>query len=147
MKKFLVVFVGLILVASPRLARAEAITEANTYSDPAQTASNGTTLNASTTAPQYALKSIDSTEQGHIASTAYVKGAYNSAIRSVNRVANDKQAKLDSGNGGNISVSGAGPIVTGISATAGAVTVTKGQISVPVGSSSGTNGQATIWIE
>ncbi len=37
---------------------------------------------------------IDTTDQEHIATTAYVKGAYNSAIAAVNKVGNDKQDAL-----------------------------------------------------
>ncbi len=46
-------------------------------------------------APPYGRVNIDTTDQNHIATTAYVKGAYNSAIAAVNNVANDVSGKQD----------------------------------------------------
>ncbi|MBO7644761.1 MAG: hypothetical protein J6S57_00450 [Alphaproteobacteria bacterium] len=146
MKRIPVAFIGFVLTVVPMLANGDPTLVTPGYSDPTQTTNNGATLNVSNTAPQYAIKSIYDDEQEHIASTAYVKGAYNSAIRSVNRVANDKQEKLNSGNGGNVTV-GSGPFVTGFSANAGAVTVTTGEITVPVGNPSSPTGRAVVWIE
>ena len=42
----------------------------------------------------YGRANIDTDDQEHIATTAYVKGAYNSAIAAVNKVNSDKQNKL-----------------------------------------------------
>lgn len=56
---------------------------------------------------------IDTTDQGHIATTAYVKGAYNSAIAAVNAMSDNKQEiLLNSSTNANISsaVFGAGVI-------------------------------------
>ncbi len=43
---------------------------------------------------------IDTADQGHIATTAYVKGAYNTAIAAVNEMVIGKQDKLYNGNTG-----------------------------------------------
>lgn len=44
-------------------------------------------------------------------------------------------------------VNGTGPVVTAVDQSFGKVTVTMGQIKVPVGDANGTGGVATIWIE
>ena len=46
---------------------------------------------------------IDTADQDHIASTAYVKGAYNSAIAAVNKVDSKKQATLTNADNEDIS--------------------------------------------
>ena len=45
-------------------------------------------------APPYGRIDIDTADQEHIATTAYVKGAYNSAIAAVNKVNSTKQGQL-----------------------------------------------------
>ena len=154
MKKVSVIFIGLMLSVTPMLANATALQASDTYSDPLHLASGD---NYSATLPQYQIKGIDDSEGGHIASTAYVKGAYNSAIRGVNRLANDKQEKLV-GNSETVATganatntlgqasNSSGPVITSISASNGVVTVTKGQVTIPVGSSSAST-QAQIWLD
>ena len=44
-------------------------------------------------------------------------------------------------------VNGSGPVVTAVDQSFGKVTVTMGQIKVPVGDATGTGGTAAIWIE
>ena len=44
--------------------------------------------------PQYALKEKNLTTDGNVASAGYVKGAYNAAIRAINRVAEDAATKM-----------------------------------------------------
>ncbi len=41
--------------------------------------------------PPYGRVNIDTDDQSHIATTAYVKGAYNSAIAGMNHMAENKQ--------------------------------------------------------
>ncbi len=142
MKKFLVIFMGLMMIA-PAMADdpAPSITQYETLT----TSAGGT---VATNGPKYGLKEITSGDQQHIASTAYVKGAHNTTLTAINYLSDNKQAVLNSGNNGNVSESGSGPVVTSITANGtGAVTVNKGQITIPVGSSSGSNGQATIWVQ
>ena len=153
MKKFLVVFIGLVMIA-PAWADEPSITQ---YVSPTH-ASTQNTATVSANAPKYDLRTISATDQEHIASTAYVKGAHNSALSAINYLSDAKQEQLvgnsetvaTGANAGNTlgQASGSsGPVVTGISASGGVVTVTKGQVTLPVGSSSGTGGQATIWIQ
>ena len=91
-----------VIAALPFTAMAENISGAM-YTAP--TAAN-TTHPAPTTdanAP-YGRIDIDTADQEHIATTAYVKGAYNSAIAAVNKVDSNKQEKLiDPDTGNNIS--------------------------------------------
>ena len=70
------------------------------------------------------------------AAASYVDGAYN-AINTA------KQDKLTSSN---VVVSGSGAMVTGVTANNGTVTVTKSEVTIPVGSASSTT-RATIWFE
>ena len=108
-----------------------------------------TDLNRAENAPGYSLKNEKPTDI-NAASAGYVKGAYNATIKAVNMVASQKQDILDSGNGGNITTSGTGAMVTGVTANAGAVTVSKAEVTIPIGSEpSGTvpSGRAPIWIE
>lgn len=94
MKKILGVSIAAMLAVTPMLASAEAISGA-TYTDPAH---SNTANHSTTNLPEYQTVGIDTDDQGHIASTAYVKGAYNSAIRAVNttydKLNTDKQAQL-----------------------------------------------------
>ena len=60
---------------------------------PARVESNGdVTINVG---GPYVTASIENDDSEHIASTAYVKGAYNSAIAAVNKMNDDKQVKLN----------------------------------------------------
>ena len=45
------------------------------------------------------------------------------------------------------STSGSGAVVTDVSQTDGKVTVTKGNVQIPVGSATATDSYATIWVE
>ena len=76
-----------------------------------------------------------------IPAVSYVKTAYNTLDTS-------KQEKLNStGNGANVSDSGTGPYVGGVAATNGRVTITKTEVSIPVGSATTPTGRADIWVE
>ena len=70
------------------------------------------------------------------ATASYVEGAYNALDTA-------KQNKLTSTN---VVVSGSGAMVTGVTASNGTVTVTKSEVTIPVGSAS-SNNRATIWFE
>ena len=71
-----------------------------------------------------------------VAAASYVDGAY-SAMNTT------KQDKLTSSN---VVESGSGAMVTGVTASNGTVTVTKSEVTIPVGSVS-SNTRATIWLE
>ena len=71
-----------------------------------------------------------------VAAASYVDGAY-SAINTA------KQDKLTSTN---VVESNSGPVVTGVTASNGTVTVTKGEVTIPVGSTT-SNTRAVIWLE
>lgn len=71
-----------------------------------------------------------------VAAASYVEGAYNA-------ISTAKQDKLTSTN---VVESGSGAMVTGVTASNGTVTVTKSEVTIPVGSSS-SNTRAAIWIE
>ncbi len=60
---------------------------------PAAVGANGTVKKAATVGP-YVTNEPTVEDQTHIATTAYVKGAYNDAIAAVNKVDADKQAQL-----------------------------------------------------
>ncbi len=80
------------------------------------------------------------TPNTNVATTSYVDGAYESLDA-------DKQPALVSGNNGNITESGTGPMVTGIAASSGTVTVNKAEVTIPVGSASTPTGRAVMWVQ
>ena len=87
-----------IIAALPFAANAaQTIVTTNT---PAAVGVNGTVNRAATSGP-YQTASIGEHDDEHIATTAYVKGAYNDAIAAVNKVDDDKQAKLINGQNNN----------------------------------------------
>ena len=105
MKKILGVSIAAMLAVTPMLASAAQgdLELANSYTAPTHTDSAAPTTNA---IPNYGAVTINQSEQSHIASTAYVKGAYNSAIAAVNKTYDTlntaiggKQATLSEGNG------------------------------------------------
>jgi hypothetical protein len=71
-----------------------------------------------------------------VATASYVEGAYDTMNAA-------KQDKLTSTN---VVDSGSGPIVTSVTANNGTVTVTKSEVTIPVGSQN-SNTRATIWFE
>ena len=80
-----------IIAALPFTAHAtQTIVETNT---PAAVGANGTVKKAAAYAP-YQTATIGEHDDEHIATTAYVKGAYNDAIAAVNKVDDSKQNKL-----------------------------------------------------
>ena len=83
MKKILSVSIVAMLAVSPMMATAAALDPQPTYNP---TAGSG---NATTVVAPYASKTITTEDQQGVASAAYVKGAYNEAIRAVNKVAVD----------------------------------------------------------
>lgn len=84
--------------------------------------------------PALAEGEIDKTTV--VATVSYVEGAYNTM----------DAAKQDTLTSSNVVESISGPVVTGVTASNGTVTVTKGEVTIPVGSTSSTN-RATIWLE
>ena len=86
--------------------------------------------------PAFAV-SVDNTDKSKPVAASYVKEAYN-ALDSA------KQAKLTSSN---VTESGSGSVVSSVTASNGTVTVTKSEITVPVGSASSPTDHATIWIQ
>ena len=84
--------------------------------------------------PAFAEGGIDKTTA--IATASYVEGAYNTM----------DSAKQDTLTSTNVVESGSGAMVTGVTASNGTVTVTKSEVTIPVGSSS-SNTRAAIWIE
>lgn len=84
--------------------------------------------------------SIDKTQ--YVAAASYV----DTAISSVETSMALKQNKLSSDNGGNVTQT-AGAFVTAITATNGAVAITRGDITIPVGSYASPTSRANIWVE
>ena len=70
------------------------------------------------------------------AAASYVDGAFNSL----------DAAKQDTLTSTNVVESGSGAMVTGVTASNGTVTVTKTEVTIPVGSSS-SNTRAAIWLQ
>lgn len=145
-------FIGLMLIALPGIAGATAIEAANSYVSPTRADPQSGAISAAS-GPKYNFVGIDDSERQNIASTAYVKGAHNSALSAINYLEGSKQAVLNSGNGGNVSVTytsnnSDAPVVTGISADgSGAVVITKSEVTIPVSSVSAPTAHANIWIE
>ena len=71
----------------------------NYVTTPAQVVPNGTVTRASALGP-YTIATIGDDDDEHIASTAYVKGAYNDTIAAVNRLDIEKQPTLFNGTTG-----------------------------------------------
>ena len=141
------------MIVSPMFAHAEnaavqygALTTASTQGSAVVAAND----------PKYDLNTITTDDQGHIASTAYVKGAHNTALTAINYLSDNKQAVLNSGSGGNVSVTfpsgytannSDAPVVKSISATGCVVTVTKGEVTIPVNSATAPTAHAEIWLQ
>ena len=81
-----------IIAALPIAAHAENISGAM-YTAPATVDTNHPAPTTNDSAP-YGRVNIDTADQEHIATTAYVKGAYNSAIAAVNKLNEEKSARL-----------------------------------------------------
>lgn len=71
-----------------------------------------------------------------VAAASYVEGAYNAI----------NQAKQDKLTSTNVVESGSGGMVTDVSANNGIVTVTKSEVTIPVGATTSED-RATIWLE
>ena len=86
---------------------------------------------------------LELTPTTNIVTTSYVQGAYNVLDGS-------KQEKLtSSGNSANVVVdtnTSLKPFVSAVSASDGVVTITKSDVTIPVGST-GSSGRAKIWVE
>jgi len=140
MKKNIVAFIGLMLVVSSRSMAENASVQ---YVSPTTASTQGSAV-ISANAPKYDLNTITTDDQQHIASTAYVKGAHNSALSAINYLSDNKQPMLTNAN---VSDLGTGAVVTGVSAAAGIVTVTRGEINIPIGPSGSVTGHAQVWIQ
>ena len=79
-------------------------------------------------------QSMDKTKV--FAAASYVEGAYNIM----------DAAKQDTLTSSNVVESGSGAMVTAVTASNGTVTVSKSEVTIPVGSTSSTT-RATIWLE
>lgn len=84
--------------------------------------------------PAFAAGDVD--KSSVVAAASYVDGAYNHMDAT-------KQDKLTSTN---VVESGTGAIVTGVTANNGTVTVSKSEVTIPVGATT-SNTRATIWLE
>lgn len=115
-------------------------------SDPESAAAMGQSPDAVTakTYSKYAL-ATEGDADGNLASTAYVKGAYNATIKAVNKLQDVKQDVLSSTNV-NVIESGGGAMVNDVSANNGTVTITKSEVTIPVGATTSIT-RATIWLE
>lgn len=71
-----------------------------------------------------------------VAAASYVEGAYNAI----------NQAKQDKLTSTNVVASGPGAMVVDVSANNGTVTVTKSEVTIPVGATTSEN-RAIIWLE
>ncbi len=87
--------------------------------------------------PAFSATVADADKSKPVAAS-YVKEAYN-------ELDSAKQAKLTSSNV--VTPASSGPVVTAVTASNGVVTVTKSEITVPVGSASSPTDHATIWIQ
>ena len=85
--------------------------------------------------PVWAEGELDKTEI--LATASYVTGAYDAINAS-------KQNKLTSTN---VVESGTGPMVTGVTANDGTVTVVKGEVLVPVGSVNNPTSHVSVWFQ
>lgn len=108
----------------------------------ATTAGQSSATVTADTYPKYALATVADNDAS-LASTAYVKGAYNAAIKAVNKLQDIKQDKISSEN---VVESGTGVMVMNVSADNGTVTVTKSEVTIPVGATTSVT-RATIWLE
>ena len=96
--------------------------------------------------PLYQLMLSNTGTDGNAASAGYVKGAYNASIKAINKVAQvagSKQAILTSSN---VTTTGTGGVVTGVTASNGAVAVTKANVTIPVGSTTASD-QAGVYVD
>ena len=81
-----------VIAALPMVAHAQNISGAM-YTAPSAANNDHPAPTTNAIAP-YGRIDIDTADQDHIASTAYVKGAYNSAIAAVNKMNVEKQGQL-----------------------------------------------------
>lgn len=122
MKKLLSVSIMAMLAVSPMMANADPVsnTHGPTHSETANSAASGVV------AP-FASESITTDDQAGIASAAYVKGAYNAAIRAVNTVAADVAS---------VSTNLDGTITNKINAAGGAgIAAANGKVSIDLATS------------
>ena len=142
---------AVLAIISPVFADDEPAAPAHVTGDAVNADPGATNANGPTAAnnPKYSTVADIAADATSAASAKYVKGAYNATIKAVNMVADQKQNNLNSGNGGNVTESGNGPVVTGISASNGAVTVAKGEITIPTSEPSGSApaNRSSIWLE
>ena len=147
MKKIVSIFVLAMFIGCPMVGRADPVAlDPQPVPNPTHTDSDNTT----SVLPNYASETIFNTDQSGVASAAYVKGAYNDAIRSVNKVAAVKQNVLNSGANDTLRQDNGGGFVSSVSAANGVVTVNRVEVSVPVANSAPTisgDNRAAIWIQ
>ena len=142
MKKLFKVSLGSILAALPMMASA-----AVTGNEAPTTAADQTsTAILASSAPKYNTKDISEADRTRTVTAGYVKGAYNASIKAINKVAqvaDSKQAILTSSN---VTTTGTGGVVTGVTASNGAVAVTKANVTIPVGSTTASD-QAGVYVD
>ena len=99
MKKLLALSVIAVLVASPMMACADEPVVPAEPADPVAVAGDpGVTVAdapMATHSPRYGLKNANPDVDGKLATAGYVKGAYNAAIKAVNKLDDIKQDKLN----------------------------------------------------
>lgn len=84
--------------------------------------------------PAFAAGEVNKT--AIVAAASYVEGAYNHM----------DAAKQDKLNSANVVNSGNGPMVTSVTANDGIVTISKSEVTIPVGATTSAT-RATIWLE
>ena len=112
MKRILSVSIVALLAVSPMIAKAGAVQPQPEYNP---TAGEG---NATTVVAPYASETINTEDRTGVASAAYVKGAYNAAIRAVNKVASDAASAASTA--GDAATSAAAAVATANSAASDA---------------------------
>ena len=140
MKKIRGLYVFLTMAILPMVVYA-ATGDIVDVADPENATDAGQSSDAVTadTYPKYALATVAENDAS-LASTAYVKGAYNAAIKAVNKLQDVKQDVLSSTNVNVIEM------LNDVSANNGTVTITKSEVTIPVGATTSIT-RATIWLE
>ena len=126
MKKLLSISVIAALAVLPMAANATPIYDV-TSTDPGATNASGP---EAANAPKYSLAAAGANDDSHMATAGYVKGAYNAAIKAVNKVATTAANAADQ-DLSNLSATGTGVITTAVTtnAASGAFTSTAGLTS------------------
>ena len=131
MKKILNISVIAALAILPMAANAEPIYDV-TSTDPGATNANA---QVAANPPKYSLAAAGANDDTHMATAGYVKGAYNAAIKAINKVATtaDRAVKSVTAGTANGTISvdgGADVVIYNDSALAGRVTANENKIAI-----------------